>query len=476
MRERYDAVVVGSGPNGLAAAIEVLRAGRSALVVEGQETLGGGCRSMELTLPGFIHDFGSAIHPLGIASPFMRTVPLEEHGVRWIQPVAALAHPLDDGTAAVLEHSIEKTGATLGPDADAWKRLMEPLVRHWEALTGDLLAPFRIPRHPFVLTLTFGRRGLRSVKNLAESWFKGDHARALLAGLGAHSFLPLEQFPTAGFALSLGMLGHAVGWPFPEGGSQKITDGLIAYLQSLGGEVVTGRPVSSIEELPTHQAALFDMTPRQLLAIAGNRFPNGYRRRLEHYRYGPGVFKIDYALNGPIPWKAEGCARAGTVHLGGTLPEVMAGERAVSRGHVPEKPFVLVAQQSLFDPTRAPVGKQTAWAYCHVPNGCEEDMTGRIEAQIERFAPGFRDLVEARNVMTPSDLHAHDANLVGGDINGGLQDLRQLYTRPAIRLDPYSTPVHEIYICSSSTPPGGGVHGMCGYWGARAALGKRVWL
>ncbi len=465
----YDAVVVGSGPNGLAAAVELARNGRSVVVLEAEDTVGGGARSAELTLPGFVHDIGSAIHPLGYASPFFSTLPLEEHGLEWVHPLAPLAHPFDDGSAAVLERSVEETGRSLGPDAGAYRELMEPIARDFDRLVGFLLGPPRLPRHPLALA-GFGLRALRSARGLAEGLFRGEKAKGLFAGNAAHSFLPMEQAPSASFGLVLSAVGHAAGWPFPKGGSQKIADALVSYLRSMGGEVHTGVRVGSVEEVPRTRAVLFDVTPRQLLKIAGKHFTGRYRRALERYRYGPGVFKVDLALDGPIPWRAEECLRAGTVHIGGTLDEISAGEAAVSRGEHPERPFVLLAQQSLFDASRAPEGKHTVWAYCHVPNGSAFDMTGRIEAQIERFAPGFKDRILARSTMGPADLQRINANHVGGDINGGLMDFRQLFTRPAVRLTPYSTPARGLYICSSSTPPGGGVHGMCGYSAARVAL------
>ncbi len=463
----YDAIIIGSGPNGLAAAIELARAGRSVLVCEAEETIGGGARSSALTLPGFVHDICSAIHPLAVASPFFRTLPLADHGLEWIHSPAPLAHPFEDGTAAVLERSIDQTSETLGGDAKAYRKLMGPLADSWEHLESALLGPVRWPRHPVALA-RFGIRALRSARSLSEHLFKGEHARALFAGLAAHSTLPLERIVTAAFGLVLGITGHRVGWPVPRGGAQRITEALAAYLLSLGGEIVTSLRVETIDELPSSRVVLFDLTPRQLLRVAGHRFPEGYRRKLTSYRYGPAAFKMDWALDGPIPWKAAECSRAGTVHLGGTLAEIVASERAPAKAEQSERPFVLVAQPSLFDPTRAPVGKHTAWAYCHVPNGSTFDMTERIENQIERFAPGFRACVLARRATTPAGLERHNANLVGGDINGGAQDIRQLFLRPTGRL--YSTPARGIYICSSSTPPGGGVHGMCGYFSARAAL------
>lgn len=468
-RDFYDAIVIGSGPNGLAAAITLARAGRSTLVIEAEETIGGGMRSSELTLPGYTHDICSAIHPLGVSSPFFRTLPLAEHGLEWIYPPAPLAHPFDDGTAALLNRSIDETGETLGIDSRAYKKLMQPLTDDWEKLSVELLAPPHVFRHPIAMA-RFGQRAIRSAVGLARSLFKGERAQGLFAGLAAHSILPLERMMTASFGLVLGAAGHAIGWPLPRGGSQQIAYAMASYLKSLGGEVITSRRVRSMKDLPRHRAALFDVTPRQLLKIAGDLFSGRYRRSLERYRYGPGSFKIDLALDGPIPWKAKECVRAATVHLGATIAEISASESAVWKGQHSERPYVLVAQQSLFDETRAPAGKHTAWAYCHVPNGSEFDMTERIEAQIERFAPGFRDLITGRSVMGPMRFEQHNANYIGGDIGGGANDLRQLFARPALRLNPYATPARGVYICSSSTPPGGGVHGMCGYYAALAAL------
>ncbi len=468
----HDAIVVGSGPNGLAAAICLARTGRSVLVVEAQETIGGGCRSDELTLPGFVHDRCSAIHPLAVASPFFRSVPLAAHGLELIHPDAPLAHPLDDGTAVILERSIDRTATGLGDDGQAWRRMMGPLVRDADAIVDGALAPLHLPRHPVALG-RFGMRAIRSATGLARGAFTGARARALFAGLAAHSMLRLDRSPSAGFGLTLGLLGHSAGWPVARGGSQAIADALADHLDSLGGEIRTGWRVESLDELPRDALVMLDVTPRQVLQIAGHRLPAGYRRRLAAYRYGPGAFKLDLALDGPVPWTASDCTRAATVHLGGTLEEIAAAEAAVSAGQHPERPYVLVAQQSLFDPSRAPAGRHTVWAYCHVPNGSTIDMTERIEAQIERFAPGFRDRVIARATMGPAALERHNANYVGGDINGGIQDLRQLVTRPVVRPVPYSTPLSNLYICSSSTPPGGGVHGMCGFHAAAAALRSR---
>lgn len=463
----YDAIIVGAGPNGLAAAITLARAGCSVLVLEANEIPGGGARTAALTLPGFLHDVGSAVHPLAVGSPFFRTLPLGQHGLEWIYPPASLAHPLDDGTAIFLERSIEATGDTIKPDAVAYRKLMRPLVDDWGKLESALLGPLRLPRHPIALA-RFGFHAWRSARGIAESHFSGERARALFAGLAAHSMLPLEWMITAAFGFVLGITGHAVGWPIPRGGAQKISDALVSYLRSLGGEVVAGVSVESLDELPKARAVLCDVTPRQLLRIAGMHLPASYRRKLERYRYGAAAYKMDWALDGPIPWKAGECARAATVHLGGTLAEIAASELMPWKGEHAEKPFVLLAQPSLFDPTRAPEGKHTVWAYCHVPNGSTFDMAERIENQIERFAPGFRSRVIARNRMPPAELERRNPNLVGGDINGGAQDIRQLFARPTLRL--YSTPTRGLYLCSSSTPPGGGVHGMCGYFAAQKAL------
>ncbi len=471
LHQAYDAIVVGAGPNGLSAAIVLACAGHSVLVIEAAETVGGGSRSKELTLPGFVHDICSAVHPLARSSAFFRTLPLEAYGLEWIQPSAPLAHPLDDGTAMLLERSITATGITLDGDAQAYKKLMDPLVTHWEAVAQAFLGPLRIPPllHPFALA-PFAFDALYPARTLAERRFKGERARALLAGICGHSMLPLDQLTSAAAGLVLAAVGHVSGWPIPRGGSQRIVDALAAYLRSLGGEIVTGCEVKNIDDLPPARAILCDITPRQLLRIAGHHLPAGYKSSLQRFRYGPGSFKIDYALAAPVPWRATECLRAGTVHLGGTLDEIATSESQVWQGQPPEKPYTLIAQQSLFDPSRAPVGKHTLWAYCHVPHGSQFDMTERIEAQIERFAPGFRDLVLARHVTSPADLERYNANYIGGDINGGVQDLWQLFTRPTIRPVPYSTPAKNIFICSSSTPPGGGVHGLCGYFAARAVL------
>jgi len=470
MAGEFDAIVVGAGPNGLAAALTFAQAGEKVLVLEAKETVGGGARTAELTLPGFYHDPCSAIHPLGLASPFFRQLPLAEFGVEWIHPPVALAHPFDDGSAAILERSIKASAASMGKDERAYSRLMTPLVNAWEDILDDILGPLPLPpRHPITLT-RFGLHALRSARGLAESQFEGEQARAIFAGMAGHGMLPLEAPITASMGLVLGLLAHAVGWPIPRGGSQVIVDALADQLRSLGGEICTGREVASLDDLPPSRVVLLDVTPRQVLQIAGKRLPSSYRQKLSAYRYGPGVFKVDYALAGPIPWKADECTQAGTVHLGGTLEEISASERSVWRGEHSQKPLVLLAQQSLFDDSRAPQGKHTAWAYCHVPNGSNVDMTECITEQIERFAPGFRDLILATSTRSAVQMQLYNPNYIGGDINGGVQDWRQLFTRPVARWVPYSTPLEGVYICSSSTPPGGGVHGMCGVHAARAAL------
>ncbi len=474
MDHEVDAVIVGSGPNGLAAAVTLARAGRSVLVLEANHSLGGGTRSAELTQPGFVHDICSAVHPLAAGSPFFRTLPLERFGLRWIQPAIALAHPLDRGTAACLHQDLDTTADSLGRDAARYRRLMRPLVRNWQNLAEEFLQPMlHLPRHPFALA-RFGLGALAPATWLAKACFETEAARALFAGCAAHSFLSLEAPASAAFGLVLGMAGHAVGWPIPRGGSQAIANALAGYLRELGGQIETGRRVKNLADLPKSRAILFDTSPSQFAHIAGDRLPASYRQKLEKFRRGPGVFKVDYALSSPIPWRAEECRRAGTVHVGGTLDEIATGERAVANGEHPERPFVLVAQQSLFDETRAPRGQHTLWAYCHVPNGSTLDMSGRIEEQIDRFAPGFRDCILARHSANTAALEQSNPNLLGGDINGGAANLAQLIARPVFSATPYRTPLPGVYLCSASTPPGGGVHGMCGYHAARAAL-RDVW-
>lgn len=465
----FDAVVVGSGPNGLAAAIALAQNGRSVLVIEARDTIGGGTRSAELTLPGFHHDICSAVHPLGAASPFFRTLPLDEHGLSWIHPDAPVAHPLDDGSAVMLERSLEATAAGLGPDARAYTQMFGPLARRWDDLADQILGPLKLPRHPLFLA-RFGLKALRSTTSLARSAFQTGRARALFAGCSAHSILPLTKPPTASFGLALAASAHAVGWPIPRGGSQKIADALGSYLKSIGGVIETGRRVESIAELDGAGVVLFDTTPRQMIAIAGASLSDSYRRRLEKFRYGPGVFKLDLALDGPIPWRATECTRAATVHVGGSLDDVAASESAPAEGRHAERPFVLVAQQSLFDDSRAPAGKHTVWAYCHVPSGSTYDMGERIESQIERFAPGFKDRIIGRAAMNCADFENYNANYIGGDISAGAHSGLQFLARPVLSLNPYRTSDPRLFLCSASTPPGAGVHGMCGYHAARAVI------
>lgn len=470
MAREYDAVVVGSGPNGLAAAITLARAGFSTLVCEANATIGGGARSAELTLPGFVHDVCSAVHPLAAGSPFFKTLPLERFRLEWVQPDIPLAHPLDDGSAACLHRDIDSTAEQLDSDSHAYRRLMRPLARNWEKLANEFLQPMlHLPRHPLALA-RFGIPALCPASWLAKTFFKQDPARALFAGIAAHSFLPLESIASSAFGLVLGMAGHAVGWPIPRGGSQAIANALGNCLRDLGGEIEINRRIENLNDLPKSRVILLDVSVWGFLRIAGRRLQSAYRRRLESFRNGPGIFKIDYALSEPIPWNAEACRRAGTIHLGGSIDEIATAERDVSRGKISERPFTLVAQQSLFDETRAPRGQHTLWAYRHVPFDCKIDMSDRIELQIERFAPGFRDCILARHKMSGDDLERSNRNLVGGDINGGAANLAQLIARPILSPKPYRTPLDGVYLCSASTPPGGGVHGMCGYHAARLAL------
>jgi phytoene dehydrogenase-like protein len=470
MGVRYDAIVVGSGPNGLTAAIVLARAGRSVLVREAAETVGGGARSEELTLPGYVHDTCSTVYPLGAGSPVFRRLPLAEHGLEWVHSGAALAHPLDGGRAAVLERDLDETAAGLGEDATAYRGLFAPLVRGWPALERTILRPLvRVPRHPVALA-RFGLFALRPAEGLVRSRFRGEKARALFAGCAAHSTLRLDRSPSAAFGLALMTAGHVAGWPVARGGAQRVSDALASYLRSLGGEIETCARVESLAALPPAGAILADVSPRELLRLGGDRLPPRYRRALERYRYGPGAFKLDVALDGPIPWAAPEVARAACVHVGGTLEEIAAAERAPWEGRPAERPFVLLAQQSVADPSRAPEGKHTVWAYCHVPNGSTFDMTDRIERQIERFAPGFRERILVRAVTTPADLERRNPNLAGGDVNAGAQDLPQLLFRPVPGLVPYATAVPGLFLCSASTPPGGGVHGLCGFGAAQVAL------
>lgn len=470
-KSKYDAVVVGAGPNGLAAAITLAKAGLETLVIERSASVGGGLRSEALTLPGFQHDVCSAVHPMAIDSVFFRGLSLEKYGLEWIFPPVCLAHPQADGSVGLLYRSIKETAASLGSDATAYVKLMYPLLHDWEKIKAGVFGPARLPRNPLALA-RFGLSAVRSGQGLAQHHFKTKEAQGLFAGIAAHSMLPLEKSPGAAAGLMLALCAHAVGWPVPRGGAQQIANALAACLQDLGGEIITGWQIKNLEQLPAARAILLDVTPRQLIQIAGERLPSGYRQRLSHYRYGPGVFKVDYALSGPVPWKNPGCRQASTVHLGGTLPEIVQAEAAVAAGFLPEKPFVLVTQPSLFDPTRAPHGSHVLWAYCHIPHGSSADMLECLENQIERFAPGFKELILARHIMNPAQMEQYNPNYVGGDINGGIQDWGQLFTRPVVSLNPYVTPAEGLYLCSSSTPPGGGVHGMCGYWAAKTALFK----
>ena len=473
MAAALDAVIVGAGPNGLAAAIVLAESGLSTRVIEAQPLAGGGLRTDELTLPGYRHDLCSAVHPLAVASPLFRRLPLAAHGLQWIDSPAPLAHVLDDSRAVMLERSVDATTAQFdAADGAAYRRLLAPLAGDFARLAPMILAPLRLPSSPWAMA-RFGLTALRSLEGLARSRFAGAAPRALLAGIAAHAMVPLDSVATASFALVLASAGHAVGWPVARGGSQAIADALVSYYRSLGGELVLGRPIARFEELPEARAILFDLGPRQLAALAGDRLPARYRRRLERFRYGPGVFKADWALDGPIPWKDPRCLGAVTVHLGGDLDAIAGAEAAVNAGELSPRPFVLLGQPSLVDETRAPAGKHTVWAYCHVPHGSPVDALPLVEAQIERHAPGFRDRVLARATHDPRALEAHNPNLVGGDVSGGASDVRQLFFRPMARFDPYATPNPSLFLCSASTPPGAGTHGMCGYWAARSVL-RRV--
>ena len=464
----YDAVVVGSGPNGLSAAIRLQQAGLSVLVLEAKDTIGGGTRSAALTLPGFTHDICSAIHPLAAESPFFKTLPLREHGLQFIYPTLPAAHPLDNGKAAALHSSIADTARELLGDEKNYLSLLQPLVKDWKKIAGDVLGPLRFPSNP-VAFARFGMQAILPAQYLSKKFITPE-AKALWAGVAAHSIQPLTNIATSAIALVLLITGHHGGWPFPRGGSQAIADALGSYFKSLGGKIETNVLVRSMDQIPSAHAVLFDVSPRQLLEIAGHKFSSLYKWQLARYRYGMGVFKVDWALDGETPFVAEACRHSGTVHLGNTFEEIAAAEQMVWDGKHPDRPFVLFAQQSLFDPSRAPAGKHTAWGYCHVPHGSSVDMTERIEKQVERFAPGFRERILARNTFNATEMEAYNPNYVGGDINGGVSDIGQIFTRPALRLSPYRTSAKGIYICSSSTPPGGGVHGMCGVRAADRAL------
>ncbi|HEY4337973.1 MAG TPA: NAD(P)/FAD-dependent oxidoreductase [Puia sp.] len=464
----FDAVILGSGPNGLAAAITLQQQGLSTLLIEGRSEIGGGMRSAELTLPGFTHDVCSSGYPLGIASPLFHTLPLENHGLEWIAPPIDAAHPLDTGSTAFLTRSPEATANNLGIDKAAYLRLLSPLVYDWPSLAPELLAPFHFPAHPAMMA-RFGLLGIPSAEHLAKR-FQTEEGKALLAGMAAHSMQPLSNWVTAAVTLIFLMSGHGEGWPLPRYGSTKLAAALASYYTSLGGAIQTNTWITDLSQLPSAKALLLDLTPRQLLRLGGHRWSSLYRRQLENYRYGMGVFKVDWALDGPIPWKNAPCREAGTVHLGNTFREIAAAEALTAKGGHPDRPFVLLTQPSVFDPSRAPQGKHTVWAYCHVPGGSRQDRTAAIEGQIERYAPGFRDRILGRHTMDTAQMEEYNPNYVGGDINGGIMDIRQLFTRPALRRSPYRTSEKNIYICSSATPPGGGVHGMCGYHAARRAL------
>jgi phytoene dehydrogenase-like protein len=464
-----DAIVVGAGPNGLAAAITLAQAGRSVRVFEAEATIGGATRSLELTRPGFIHDVCSTVHALAVLSPFLKTLPLAAHGLAFVHPPAPFAHPFDDGSAIVVERSIEATADALGTaDGRAYRKLMTPFAARAGDLMEALLGPPGV-RHPLLMA-RFGLQAIRSASALARGRFRDERTRAMIAGAAAHSMVPLDYAATAGYALGLIVAAHAAGWPLARGGSQQVAHALGSYFRSLGGEIATGMRVDSLVQLPPSRVVLCDITPRQFLGIAGARVDGRYRRRLARYRYGPGVFKMDWALSAPVPWRARECARAGTLHLGGSFAEIAGSERAAWEGRVHDRPYTLLVQPTVCDPSRAPAGKHTLWAYCHVPNGSTEDMTARIEEQIERYAPGFRDCIVARSAMSPAEMERRNANLVGGDIGGGASDLAQMFMRPVLSRNPYATALPGVYLCSSSTPPGIGVHGMCGYFAAQAAL------
>ncbi len=464
----YDAIVVGSGPNGLAAAITLQQKGLSILLIEAKDTIGGGMRTEELTLPGFKHDICSAIHPMAVSSPFFRTLPLEKFGLEYIYPEICAAHPLDDGTAAALYPSMEDTAAALGVDKNAYLRLIKPVVADWPCIDKDVLSPLSFPGHPFKMA-AFGIKAMSSALQLAKR-FSTVKAKALWAGMAAHSIQPLSNLTTSAIGVVLMSAAHSKGWPLPKGGSQSLANALAACFQALGGKIQTGVHIASLQQLPSAKAVLFDISPKQLLQIAGHKFSSLYKWQIERYRYGMGVYKIDWALDDAAPFTAPECRRAGTLHLGSTIEEIAAAESLTASGGYPEKPFVLVAQQSIFDKLRAPSGKHTLWAYCHVPNGSAKNMTEIIEAQIERYAPGFRERIIGRHVMNTEAMESYNANYIGGDINGGIIDIGQLFTRPALRLSPYRTSAKGLYLCSASTPPGGGVHGMCGFHAAKRVL------
>lgn len=466
---KYDAVVIGSGPNGLAAAIDLAKNDRKVLVVEGADTIGGGTRTAELTLPGFYHDYCSAVHPMGVLSPYLKTLPLADFGLKWIVPEASVAHPLDNEPTLLLTKSLEKTGSYLGRDGRKWENLFRYFSENGEALLEDSLKPLGFPKHPLLLA-RFGLKAMQPATTFAHYAFKEKSAKALFAGCAAHSVLPLDKMFTAALGLVFGVTGHMEDWPVAQGGSQSITNSMAAYFQSLGGEISTSNWIRTMDDLPLSDAYVFDTDPKQLAQIVGSELPEGYRKRLNKYNYGPGVFKLDWALDGPIPWKDKNALKASTVHVGGTLEEIALSEKMAWNGQHCDKPFLILCQQSMFDASRAPEGKHTGYAYCHVPHGSTRDMTKAIENQVERYAPGFKDIILKRHSISTAEFYNYNPNYLGGAITGGAADITQLFTRPVARLNPYTTPNPKVFICSAATPPGGGVHGMCGYWAAQAVL------
>jgi phytoene dehydrogenase-like protein len=466
---KYDAVVIGSGPNGLSAAIELARNNRKVLVVEGADTIGGGTRTAELTLPGFYHDFCSAVHPMGVLSPYLKTLPLADFGLKWMYPEASVAHPLDNEPTILLKKSLKETGAYLGKDAKKWERLFDYFQKNGEALLEDSLKPLGFPKNPLLLA-RFGLKAMMPATGFANSAFKDKYAKALFAGCAAHSVLPLEKMFTAALGMIFGVTGHMEDWPVAQGGSHSITNSMAKYFESLGGEIRTSTWITSMDDLPPADTYIFDTDPIQLAKIAGSNLPEGYRKRLQKYNFGPGTFKIDWALDGPIPWSDKNTLKASTVHVGGTLEEISLSEKMAWEGEHCDKPFLILCQQSMFDDSRAPKGKHTGYAYCHVPNGSTKNMTAAIENQVERFAPGFKDIILKRYTINTAGFQRYNPNYFGGAITGGAADITQLFTRPVARLNPYTTPNPKIFICSAATPPGGGVHGMCGYWAAQAVL------
>lgn len=465
----YDAIIVGSGPNGIAAAIHLQQKGLKTAIFEQAADFGGSTRTKELTLPGFKHDVGAAILPMGIASPFFRTLDLQKYGLEWIYPEIPYAHPFDDGTALACYQDIERTIEQLGTDSKSYKNLFQPIVDQWDNIENSLLGPLTFPKHPISLG-KFGLKALPSATQLADYFFENEKSKAFFYGSAAHSTLPLTNIASASFGLVLTAVAHKFGWPFPKGGTINFTKALVQHYESLGGEIFLNQKVEDVRSLPQAKAFLFDLTPKQLLKVKGTKFSSFYRLRMDHFNYGAGVFKMDWALSEPIPFKNEKCKKAGTVHLGFTTEEIINSEKNIHHKNITETPYVLVAQHTNFDPSRAPQGKHTAWAYCHIPNGSTEDFSEIIENQIERAAPGFKDAILATSKMNPLELQSFNPNIVGGDINGGRQDITQLFTRPIAKVSPYATPDERVYICSSSTPPGGGVHGMCGFHAAEKAL------